>query len=325
MDKLVSFVMPVRGGGEYFKPALNSILAQNYKNIEILIIDDGIDDEVRTCIAQSNDSRIRLIKSAGGGLVNSLNTGILNSEGSYIARMDSDDICEPERIDMQISVFNKFPDVDIVYSDVYLMNESGLVLRRQNTSRGGYEEVLPVLLYQKKGYPIVHPSVMMKKSAITEVEGYRHYDAAEDRDLWLRLCYAKKIFYKISKPLIKYRLNSSGVSSKKRDIQHSNSICSIINFNVLNETGFDIYKQNNELLLDISRSFESEFSSLCEWRDSFDELKNQIRSRNISKIVQNLIPKQFYIRELVWHFKRQSMIILAVKKYTRIAKYYLGS
>ena len=110
----VSILMPVYNSAEFLREAIESMLSQSFKDFEFLIVDDGSTDGSAGILAEyvEKDSRIRIIRNEKNqGIVYSLNRGLKECTGEYIARMDSDDIALKERLDKQIAVLDKNPDI----------------------------------------------------------------------------------------------------------------------------------------------------------------------------------------------------------------------
>src|SRR4029077_20706952 len=107
---LVSVVMPVYNGERYLKEAIESVLFQTYKNLELVVVDDGSVDARKTIILSYSDSRIRLVENTkNSGIVFTRNKGLLAAQGEYIATLDCDDIALPDRIENQVNFLEKNP------------------------------------------------------------------------------------------------------------------------------------------------------------------------------------------------------------------------
>jgi glycosyltransferase involved in cell wall biosynthesis len=213
MEPLVTILLPVYNGGNYLKIAIESILNQTYTDFELLIIDDGsTDDSVRT-ISSYSDPRIRLVKNEKNmGIVKTLNRGIQLAEGSFIARMDADDICLPSRIEKQAQYLTEHPEVSMVDSIMEIIDENGKSLNKTNSPAITDEEVLRTMA---RINCMGHSSIMMRKDDYVKYL-YRpiYY---EDDDLWLRLLNDGKKIHKVAEPLLLYRVhNQSIIQSDKQ-------------------------------------------------------------------------------------------------------------
>ena len=129
MAPLVSVILPVYNCESFIHETVESILNQTYIDFELLIIDDASSDETVMKIKQFEDDRIKLIeKPENTGYTNSLNQGIKLAKGKYIARMDSDDICEPNRFEKQVKMLENRPEL-IVCGSAIQINGGDQVLK----------------------------------------------------------------------------------------------------------------------------------------------------------------------------------------------------
>lgn len=206
---LISVILPVYNGEKHLKEAIESVLAQDFKDFEFIIINDGSTDKSLDIIKIFNDQRIKIISRDNKGLIYSLNEGIKTSSGDYIARMDCDDICFPNRFSTQIKSFEM--GVDMVGSWAIKINENGDSLGLMS-----YPPVTNTAIkkFFIKHNPFIHPSVMIKKSVLMEVGLYNHnFKHIEDYELYSRILKKFKAI-NIDQPLIKYRVSSTGITKK---------------------------------------------------------------------------------------------------------------
>ena len=201
---LVSVILPINIDYGYFDDAVASILSQSYNNIELLIIANNCDDVLWEKILSFKDSRIRCFRVMLGQLPYSLNFGIENSFGSYIARMDADDISEPNRIEMQVQFLEKNPDIDIVGTSYIMIDEYNNIKKSKVKLFLTPEQIKKNLPWQSC---MPHPTVMFSKSSIVSVGGYAFGHFAEDWDLWLRMNRLGFNFSNLPQPLLKYRIH----------------------------------------------------------------------------------------------------------------------
>ena len=181
---LVSIGVPFYNAELYLINTIKSILNQSYENWELILIDDGSSDcslEIANKYSKK-DSRIRVVSDGRNKkLPTRLNQLILESKGSYIARMDADDIMHPERIEKQLKFLEQNQCYDLV--------STGLVSIDNNNEVKGYRGVTHVyndFLTISLGYPVIHPSVMARKSWYDRNHYSETYPRAEDFELWTR-------------------------------------------------------------------------------------------------------------------------------------------
>lgn len=133
MNPKVSIIIPVYNGSNYLKEAIDSAIAQTYKNIEVLVINDGSNDNGATeKIAKSYGDKIKYIKKKNGGVATALNLGIKEMTGEYFSWLSHDDLYKKNKIKRQIRYLSKLEDKNVVlYSDYELIDTNGKLLERQ--------------------------------------------------------------------------------------------------------------------------------------------------------------------------------------------------
>ena len=246
MSPVVSVIMPVRNGGVWLIEAVQSILSQQGVSIELIVINDGSEDGSADYLRSLSDARLHILDSGGAGLVSALNIGINAARGQYIARMDADDIMLSGRLARQSEVLDAAPEVGMVHSAAQIIDAAGNsthIIGAENMASDGR---LAILLGEKRGAPIVHPSVMMRASVLRAVDGYRNIPAAEDHDLWLRLI-KRCDFYAINEPLIRYRQHECSLSRRKAAIQMLSNLMNSAGYIIRLRFGIDIFADRSDV------------------------------------------------------------------------------
>lgn len=204
---------------DFIKQSTLSIRDQTYNNFRVVIVLDNpkITAEILDYLSflSSSDKRFLIYRNETNiGLANSLNVAASKvnlADFDYIARMDSDDICLPERFETQINFLLSNPDVDLVGSSAYQIDESNRNLNDFIVNKGTVR-----LNY---GSSSIHPTWMMKKSLFVDLGGYRNFECAQDYDFLCRACLMGYIIENIPEKLIFYRLRSGSIGAKKRLLQ----------------------------------------------------------------------------------------------------------
>ena len=125
LNPFISVLLPAYNAEKFLKESIDSILCQTYSNFELIIINDGSNDNTQTIIDAYDDSRIKCItNSQNKGLIDSLNEGILSCTGIYIIRMDADDIAFKHRIQTQVEFLQLNPHVAMVGAHALFFNEN---------------------------------------------------------------------------------------------------------------------------------------------------------------------------------------------------------
>jgi len=199
-NPLVSIIMPVYNGEKFLRGAIESILKQTYKNFEFIIINDGSKDNSLKIIEKYaySDNRIFIISRENRGLSYSLNEGISLAKGKFIARMDADDISLPSRIERQVEIMRKYPNVDVVGCDYKIVDRYSNLIKLIKVPKKN-EDIFLSLCY---GVPFAHPSVMIRKSVFLKFK-YEN-SSVEDYLLWTKI-FNFKNFYNIHDCLFLYR------------------------------------------------------------------------------------------------------------------------
>ena len=231
---MISILMPIYNVENYVKESIESILNNSYKNFELIIVNDGSNDNSIDIIKQFSDSRIKLFQKENSGLVETLNYGIQKCNSSIIMRMDGDDVIHNEKIERQLKPFKKSKSI--------LMGTLGYLIDSKGRIKGNIDlpldqkTIIKSMLKISAGF--IHPSVMFYKDAVLKVGGYNYnFTHAEDFDLFLRLSKIGKIS-NIEERLIYIRKHEKNVSLLNAEKQIKNTIISK-----------DIYKINNDHLV----------------------------------------------------------------------------
>lgn len=201
--------MPVAFGGPYLSKAVESVLRQTMEDWELVVVLQGpsIDDD--RVIARYSDPRIHVIRVPGlPGLASALNLGLDACSGQFIARLDADDVAEPDRLRTQYDILAARPNVVVLGSAATLIDKTGEVVGVRNPPIG-VEKVRRRLLWSNC---IIHPTVMIRLEAIKAVGAYNtHLNRSEDHDLWLRLSTIGDLD-NLSQRLIQLRQHSAQLS-----------------------------------------------------------------------------------------------------------------
>ena len=115
-EPLISVIIPAYNGGKYIKEALQSIFAQTYTNIEVIVVDDGSTDNTRSEVSQFED--VQYIYQENGGISSAMNTGHNVAKGEFFARVDQDDLWVKEKLDIQMNVLREQPELDMVFGHI---------------------------------------------------------------------------------------------------------------------------------------------------------------------------------------------------------------
>ena len=220
-EPLVSVIMPAFNCQDYICEAIDTILKQNYKNIEIIVVDSST-DHTRKLLEQYHE-RVAYYFQEPKGVSAARNFGLSQARGSLVAFQDADDRWLPNRLEAQVHALESFPDAKLVFTDYATFDHSGVILptacwphlklwldqhRIQGTSMAHGQLYRELML----GNCIGTCTVLAVKDALDECNGFDGaFKTCEDLDLWLRVSMKYPVLY-IDEVLAEYRVNPNGLS-----------------------------------------------------------------------------------------------------------------
>ena len=203
----VSVILPVRDEEAFLPEALASLSSQTEQSFEILAIDDGSRDKTSQILDNHPDPRLRVLRQPPTGIVAALNHGLAQARAPYVARMDADDLAAPERLGLQAAFLDANPGVGLLASRVEYLGDRdasrGLALWLEWTNSLLTPAAIACERFVES--PLVHPSVMFRRTLIEQHGGYRDGDFPEDYELWLRWLEAGVAMTKLDAPLLRWR------------------------------------------------------------------------------------------------------------------------
>jgi glycosyltransferase involved in cell wall biosynthesis len=210
----VSVVMAVRDGDRWLAEAIDSVLTQSERSLELIVIDDGSTDTTPALLhaAAGRDERVRVTRQPRLGLVAALNRGLAEARAPLVARLDADDVAYEARLERQLAAFASRPRLGVVGAWAVEIDRRGktLGLRAPPAEHAALERLL------EKGNPLVHSSIMARTELLRGLGGYRSaFEGAEDYDLWLRVAEVAELA-NLPEPLVRYRLHPDAVTPRKR-------------------------------------------------------------------------------------------------------------
>lgn len=215
---LVSVTMPVYNAERYVAEAVQSVLAQTHRELELIIVDDGSTDGTLAILQRlaAQDPRIRLSSRANRGISATRNECLAQARGEFIAVLDADDVAMPDRFDRQVQYLRDHPDCLCVGGAIQEIDEQGreLIQTRFPTEDSAIQESA-----LSAGPSLCHSAVLMRREAVERVGGYREeVSSAEDLDLWLRLGERGRLA-NLPDIVVKYRVHTDSVSATGREEQ----------------------------------------------------------------------------------------------------------
>lgn len=205
----LSILMPVRNEEAYLQAALRSLQAQSLTDWELVAVDDGSSDATPGILAAAalRDSRLRVVRREGGGLVAALNAGLEACRAPLVARMDGDDISHPRRLELQANYLETHPDTGLVaccfrHFPRSFLKQGMLDYETWQNALLDHDLIMRDLFVES---PFVHPGIMTRTVIVKQLGGYRDCGWAEDYDLWLRMANAEVRFARLPDRLFFWR------------------------------------------------------------------------------------------------------------------------
>lgn len=212
-NPLVSIITPTFNRSDYLPEAIDSVLGQTYPNFELIIIDDGSTDDTKTLVdSYLTDPRINYIYQSNQGQSVARNKGIAESKGEFVCFLDSDNAWCPNKLERSVQEFRRFPEADIVYGDIILIDEKSAEIGKGSMKRYS-GKITPYLL---KDNFVSMNTTMTRRKCFDELGSFNESDRiAEDYELWLRFSTRFEFRY-IPEFLGYYRVMDDQISSDKK-------------------------------------------------------------------------------------------------------------
>lgn len=219
--ELVSVIVPAYNAERWIASTLASALAQTYRNLEVIVVDDGSTDGTHSVVETfaACDPRLRLLRQTNAGPVGARNAGIAASRGTFIAPLDADDLWHPEKIAKQVALMHRSgAKVGVVYSWFSIIDENARVTSRalRPCLEGDvYIDLILSCFISTGSVPLI------RRSCVEEVGGYRaNVDGCEDLKLYLDIAERYQFVY-VPEFLAGYRQSRGSVSQNLRNMTRS--------------------------------------------------------------------------------------------------------
>lgn len=218
---LVSVVTPSFNQRDYIVEAIESVLAQDYSNIEYIVLDDGSTDDTEHLLHQYN-GRLYWEKHSNIGQAKTLNKGWKISKGTILSYLSADDALEPHAVRVAVQHLLKHPETVLVYGDYQLMDWRGNTIRRVDAPDFDYLEMVANIVCQPG------PGVFFRREAFNRVGGWNpSLRQVPDYEYWLRLG-LQGPFLRIPQPLARFRVHEQSQSYAEPSVEKSEECVSVI-------------------------------------------------------------------------------------------------
>jgi len=214
----VSIIMAVYNGEEFLSDSILSVLNQTYKNFEFIVVNDSSTDNSLNILKdfQKKDERIKVINNNQNlGLTKSLNIGLLESKGEYIARLDAGDISLPERLERQVDFLDTNKNIGLIGTWMNIIDTKGNLVKEVKYPTINKELKKDLINYN----PFVHSSIMFRRELAKQVGFYNEeYKYTQDYNFYFKL-FPYTQFANIPMFLVKYRTLPKSITSTKNKMQ----------------------------------------------------------------------------------------------------------
>lgn len=211
----VSVLISVHDGEATLPATLESIRAQTFGDLEIVVVNDGSTDGTAALLRGCTDPRLRVIEQPRAGLTKALNAGLRTARGEIIARLDADDTAHPERIAVQVEALDRDPELGLLGSWADIVDERGRVIRRERPPVDD-AAIRAQLLWDNA---FLHSAIAFRRGVVERVGRYDEAVArSQDYDLVWRVSRVAALA-NIPRPLLRWRRSVRSISSRHRDEQ----------------------------------------------------------------------------------------------------------
>lgn len=233
----ISVVMCVYNGERYLRDAVGSVLAQDYKDLEFIIIDDGSTDNTLNILKSYDDPRIRVYCQENIGLTRSLNKAVRLSRGKYIARIDADEIAMPARLKTQHDFLELNPEIGVVGS--FSIDTDEIIQTTRKITLPVLDKDIRKELPRKNVF--IHGAVMFRKDIFMAAGAYdESFKYVQDYELWARMARFCKL-HNLPEVLLERKITKDSISSDPAIMEERALFCIKAQLRVIRGLGLIFY------------------------------------------------------------------------------------
>lgn len=226
MKDLVSIVIPAYNASNYLAEAIDSALAQTYRNIEIIVINDGSPDEGKTReVALSYGDKIRYYEKENGGCASALNYGISVMNGKWFSWLSHDDLYLPTKVEALLDLLETYhcdPERTVLGCNDLIMNPQGKVSANLFNNSTGMLSPVQAFGETLNKKTINGCGLLIPKTVLEEVGEFKtHYRHLLDREMWMRIAMAGVSYCYAEEPLVISRVHGQQITVKAQESLHN--------------------------------------------------------------------------------------------------------
>lgn len=304
---LVTFLITTYNSEQWINECLNSVLNQTHKNLQVLIIDDGSEDNTVDRIKQIPDKRIELYSKEHSGISKSLNFALDKIKGDFAAKLGSDDFCDIERISKQLRFLKENKSYKIIGSNFILVDEAGEQIDKVKNP----EKHKDIIEQLPRRCCIWDGSVLMRKDLINHLNGYsEQWVTGEDWDFFLRAIGSTKI-YNIQEFLSTKRLHPASMSFSDSAFKDTEDIILSYNNSIIKKSNDEKKIGNAYFNIGYHYYYAGDFKKANEHfekaikycKTSFQLLRYYLSGKYLNKLItsfrNNKIYRVFYLFRII--------------------------
>jgi len=300
--KGISVIMPAYNSAKYIKYSIKSILNQSYAQFELIIINDGSDDNTEEIVAGIKDGRIQYFKTENKGTAAALNYGVAKAKYDWIARIDADDLNSSDRLEKQVDYLLKNPGTDVISSwSVYFNNRGKILFFLLPPVQ--HNDILNLLNLHN---PLNQSGLIFRKSIILKDKYNENFEINEDFELFYRIREKVK-FHNIPDYLVYTRMHSK---SKSRTIRNNHV------YNMLLTPAF------KNMLDSKSKGDHFYWAGNIAWINFFYGNRKESRSyfkksfslKNTLALIATFLPDKFFYKLIDYRLKYRIFAVFKDKK-----------
>ncbi len=292
MERLVSVIIPTYNRSAVISKAIESVIAQTYEPVEIIIVDDGSTDNTEDKLADYA-GKIKYLYKKNGGCSSARNLGIKEANGEYVAFLDSDDAWYPQKLEKQVEKLSQNKDYGMVFSEIELIDEDNEHISyskwRNNIKKDG-----DILLDFLKNPAITCSCLLVRKDVLSEVGFFdEQLSTGEDIDMVFRICSKYKAML-IDEPLVRYK---KGKDSLSNNLFTKNRLKAIEKIKQYNK---EFIEENKDVIAETAAKIHLDYAVDLLWYRYITEARGQIRESMRNQFTQKALI--IYMKSLVMSF-----------------------
>jgi glycosyltransferase involved in cell wall biosynthesis len=303
----ISVLMSAYNAEKYIGQAIQSVLSQTFSDFELIIINDGSIDRTENIVDGFKDDRIKYFTQINQGVSKSLNRGLKIANGKYIARLDADDICHPDRLEKQYKFMEENPSYVVCGSYTEVIDDDGNFIYTYKDIPTTNEEIQIQFEYKNC---IVNSSSFYKRENAISIGGYYEpiMQYFEDFMFFYNIIKTGKA-YNFSEPLIKYRVTPGSISSRTNNVRYNKLVLDVIHRGYITDNEkkilFTYRNKKAKKHIQLSNHYLALSRLVFTYQNNYNRAYNYFRKSIRANLFNINIPISFFYMLYFYLFKRR--------------------